>query len=117
MSRDTYDGPYTVYTRQKNACKSWGSLPEHENLTLKRARQVFDEHSRWPAVCCKILVERLPKVVAARYAREKHSSLFCVCGCYNCLNGFHTGCNRKPKCRKADAKEFGMKIIIKRGSK
>lgn len=69
MSRSTYAGPYTVLTAQKNACKSWGSLPEHEDLTLKRAREVFREHAEWPAVSVKIVMEQRPRVIASRYSR------------------------------------------------
>jgi hypothetical protein len=69
MSRSIYAGPYTVLTAQKNACKSWGSLPEHEDLTLERAREVFRSYNKWRAVSVKIVKERAPVTVASRYSR------------------------------------------------
>lgn len=71
MSRSTYAGPYTVLTAQKNAFKSWGSLPENEDLTLKRAREVFRKYAEWPAVSVKIVTEQRPRVIASRYSRVK----------------------------------------------
>jgi hypothetical protein len=35
--------------------------------------------------------------------------------CYNCLNGFHSGC--RGRCRKKNAKRMGLTIIFKAAAK
>jgi hypothetical protein len=33
--------------------------------------------------------------------------------CYNCLNGFHRGCDGKPKCKCRNARIVGLRIVAK----
>jgi transcriptional regulator with XRE-family HTH domain len=45
----------------------------------------------------------------------------CECGhgnqCVNCINGFHAGCSRSPKCRKKNSLKIGLAIIVKSSTK